>query len=200
MINPTCRLSGQIFPVRFIMVIVLLLGAVGCGPSPPDSVPADGSNAAAKPAAPRGPAVPDETKMNANTPPQAPTGPSNGMGGVPAAAGGSPQTSNLPEGVPDYPGVIRVESLRIASKGSEVKAPQGVVMFVSSEPDPMKVAAWYEKELMSAGWVASERSGDGEFCLLQKAGREMSVSVSAIPEPKPDGHTDANLLIVIDAN
>ena len=81
-----------------------------------------------------------------------------------------------------------------------MKAPPGVVMFVSSEPGTMKVANWYAKELTDAGWTVAENSGDGEYYLFQKAGQGMSVSVNTIPDPKPDGHADVQLLIVIDAN
>ncbi len=125
------------------------------------------------------------------------TGTSNGNAAN-ATVGDRVANVTYPEGVLVYPGAIHVESLRIASKGSEVKAPPGVVMFVSPEPDLKKVATWYEKELVSAGWTVAER--DDEYGLFQKAERELSVSVTAIPEPKPDGHADAHLLIVIDAN
>ena len=107
-------------------------------------------------------------------------------------------SGTLPDGVRDYPGAVRVESLRLDSKGNEVKAPQDVFMFLSPDPDVKKVARWYQSELESAGWTLAERNVG--YNLFQRGKREMSVSVDPIPEPKPDGHADAQTLIVIDAN
>jgi hypothetical protein len=100
-----------------------------------------------------------------------------------------------------YPGATQVQSLKIADKDREVLAPPGVLMFVTSERDLTKVAGWYENWFTSAGWSVAEQSTDGDYySLFQKSGREISVSIGAIDEPKPDGHADAQLLIVIDTN
>ena len=192
MIDLARRVFHQPRPTCCILLAILLGWTCGCGKSQHGDGPSD-SDAVGNEDAGRG--VVEQVRPE-NVPPiryEDWTGTSNVDAANATVAG-----VDHPDGVLVYPGAIQVESLRIASKGSEVKAPPGVAMFVSPEPDLKQVATWYENELVSAGWAVAER--DDEYSLFQKAGRELSVSVTALPEPKPDGHADAHLLIVIDAN
>lgn len=178
------RVLDRPLVVRFILLAGFLFAASGCENS---------DSSKAREEQHPNTAVTEHGDTGSDTSSRSPTAP-----GPPII--GERLDNSPPENVLAYPEAVRVESLQIASKGNAVKAPPGVVMFVSSEPDPMKVANWYEKELTSAGWKLAETSGDGEYCLFEKAGQGMSVSVGTIPDPKPDGHADAQLLIVIDAN
>ena len=141
----------------------------------------------------------DRTEQESQTP-RAPTAPAHVAGASKGSAVrvGTGTSDTLPDAVKVFPKAVRVDSLRLASNGNEVKAPEGVFIFLSSDPDIARISSWYESELASAGWTISERKVD--FILFRREGREISLSVESIPEPKPDGHADANTLIVIDTN
>ncbi len=173
------RACSRLFPE---LSLVLLLVASGCDTASydTDTDEANTVGAAKQPAEGLSVADPASRTSNAN----------------------ASQAAGLPEGVAAYPDSVFVESLRIASKGSEVNAPEGVAMFLSIETNSKRVIDWFDNELTREGWTLAERNeeGEGENRLYSKAERELSVSVGPLPAPKPDGHADKQLIIVVDAS